>query len=119
MKTQKPAYAGSSVQNAENQGLLGVVFTQNPDALGAHILAHHASTFKNFHALNVRLKLPLGLTIRVADVVSELRRLTAHFTLCHGNTSPGSIQISGRHATIETIDLQGHSYRHEKFYDNQ
>jgi hypothetical protein len=113
MKTQKPAYAGSSVQNAEICGLL-FFFTQNSDALGAHILAHHTPVFKDLHALNVRLELPLGLTIRVADVMSELRRFATHFTLCHGNTSQGSIQISGRHATIEPIVLQGHSYRHEK-----
>lgn len=62
MKTQKPADAGSSVQNAENQGLF-FFFTQNPDALGAHVLADHVSLFENLHALNVRLELPLGLPI--------------------------------------------------------
>jgi hypothetical protein len=40
-----------------------VVFAQSLETLRAHLFTDQAAILKNFNALNVRLKLPLGSTV--------------------------------------------------------
>ncbi len=87
---------------------LGLGFlAHDADALGAHVLANHVSIFQNPDALDVRLEHPVGPTVGVADIVPKQRGLATNFTLCHGNNLARSVQVSGRHATIEQGVMQG------------
>ena len=60
-----------------------IVLAHVPNASRTHVLADQSPVFQYLHTLNVRLKLALGPTHRMAHVVPEPGGLATNFTLCH------------------------------------
>lgn len=62
--------------------LLGVA-AQCLDAFGAEIFPHLPTTFKNGHALDIGLELPLGTHVRVTHIVPKTGHFSATIALGH------------------------------------
>ena len=63
--------------------LLVNVLAHVSNASSTHVLADQTPAFHHFDALNVRLKLALGPTHGVANVMPKLGGLATNFTFCH------------------------------------